>query len=55
MAYTLYRLYPGADMVLDVVLEVHRGVKTGADDLSDVGVSKEPAQHDPLNPPVRSV
>ena len=42
-----------ADMVLDVVLEVHRAVKTGADNLSDVGVSKKAAQHDPLKPPVR--
>ena len=29
-------------MILGVVLEVHRAVKTGADDLADVGVAAPP-------------
>ena len=40
-------------MVLDVVLEVHRAVKTGADDLSDVGTRQKEPPHAPLNPVVR--
>lgn len=39
-------------MILDVALEVHRAVKTGADDLSDVGAGQQ-APHAPLNPTVR--
>ena len=43
----------GAEMVLDVVLEVHRAVKTGADDLSDVGAGQKSAPSAQLDPPVR--
>ena len=35
------RKWPSADLILDVALEVHRGVKTGADDLADVATAAD--------------
>ena len=37
----MLRRLPGADLILDVALEVHRGVKTGADDLADVATAAD--------------